>query len=170
MSVSVRYQQGKATEILLYVVERCTDMYKALKIVYFADKEHLSKYGRSISADRYVAMQHGPVPSRTYDLVKNARRMLLDHIEPAPDHPFQVNGHDILPLRSPQIDSFSESEREVLDKMIEEYEGKTFDELKALSHDDPAYQAADENDFIPMEAFVKSVHGGNELWDYLTSD
>ncbi|MCK4578483.1 MAG: SocA family protein [Candidatus Marinimicrobia bacterium] len=141
-----------------------------MKIVYFADKDHLSKYGRSISTDRYVAMQHGPVPSGTYDLIKNARNNFLDHIEPTQDQAFRIEGNCIHPLRGPNTNMLSESEREVLDKAIKQYGSKKFIELKALSHDDPAYLAADENDFIPVEAFVKSVPGGNELWDHLTSD
>lgn len=40
------------------------------KIFYFADKEHYLDWGRPISGDFYVAMKHGPVPSRIYDLLK----------------------------------------------------------------------------------------------------
>ena len=170
MSVSVRYKPEKAVEVLLYIVARCSDVYTALKVVYFADKEHLSKYGRSISTDRYVAMQHGPVPSGTYDLIKNARNNFLDHIEPTPDQALRVEGNDIHPFRGPNTDMLSESEREVLDKAIEHYGSMTFVDLKTLSHGEAAYQAADANDFIPMEVFIKSVHGGEELWDHLTSD
>jgi hypothetical protein len=46
----------------------------------------------------------------------------------------------------------------------------SFSQLKRLCHDDPAFKAADENDFIPLEAFVKSVPDGERLWKYLTSD
>lgn len=166
----MRFNEEKALEVLLYIVSRCSDMYTALKVVYFADKDHLSKYGRSISTDRYVAMQHGPVPSAMYDLVKEARNNSHDHIEPPPDQAFRVEGNHIRPLREPDTNMLSETEREVLDKVIKQYGSMTFVELKALSHDDPAYLAADQNDFIPVEAFVKSVPGGNELWDYLTSD
>src|SRR5262245_62889630 len=39
------------------------------KIFYFADKAHFLDWGRPISGDRYVAMEHGPVPSNIYDLL-----------------------------------------------------------------------------------------------------
>ena len=34
--------------------------HKICKILYFADREHLSKYGRSITGDVYIAMTYGP--------------------------------------------------------------------------------------------------------------
>src|SRR5438552_3868866 len=44
--------------------------YKILKIIFLADKTHLTKYGRPITGDRYCALPDGPVPSRIYDLFK----------------------------------------------------------------------------------------------------
>ncbi|MEQ1715723.1 MAG: Panacea domain-containing protein, partial [Hyphomicrobium sp.] len=40
------------------------------KILFFADREHLLDYGRPITGDRYVAMEHGPVPSAIRDILK----------------------------------------------------------------------------------------------------
>ena len=38
--------------------------------MFFADKEHLLDYGRPITGDSYVAMEHGPVPTSTRDILK----------------------------------------------------------------------------------------------------
>jgi uncharacterized phage-associated protein len=40
----------------------------ALKLVFFADRFHLRKYGRPITNDQYWAMRLGPVPSGVKDL------------------------------------------------------------------------------------------------------
>ncbi len=40
------------------------------KVCYFADKSHMLDYGRPVTGDRYVAMEHGPVPSTIYNLLK----------------------------------------------------------------------------------------------------
>src|SRR5438552_1173164 len=42
---------------------------KLLKLLYLADRQSMSRYGESISGDCMVAMPHGPVLSRTYDLI-----------------------------------------------------------------------------------------------------
>ena len=44
--------------------------YFVCKIMYVADKEHCLDWGRTITGDRYVAMDHGPVPSRVYEMLK----------------------------------------------------------------------------------------------------
>ena len=39
------------------------------KLLFFADREHIMDYGRPITGDRYVAMEHGPVPSAVRNLL-----------------------------------------------------------------------------------------------------
>lgn len=46
---------------------------KALKLVYFADRYHLRKYGRLITNDSYVAMKNGAVPSSTRDILQKTK-------------------------------------------------------------------------------------------------
>lgn len=41
-----------------------------LKLMYFSDKLHLIKYGRTITGDHFVAMPLGPLGSITYDVMK----------------------------------------------------------------------------------------------------
>ena len=42
---------------------------KLLKLLYLADRQALLELGRPITFDRFVAMPHGPVLSRTCDLI-----------------------------------------------------------------------------------------------------
>jgi len=46
------------------------DFIKLFKIMYFAQKEHLVKYGRAIIGDSFYALKHGPVPSFTYKAIQ----------------------------------------------------------------------------------------------------
>ncbi len=46
------------------------DILKLMKLLYLADRESFNRYGAPISYDRMVSMDHGPVLSRAYDLVK----------------------------------------------------------------------------------------------------
>lgn len=162
-----KFDPKKALEVLLYVTPHCPDMYTALKVVYFADKLHLSRYGRLIAGERYVAMSHGPVPSGLYDMVKSVRGDGVFTVEVPAKEAFTMVDYNINPLRRADLDVLSESDRECLDEAIREYGHKSFAELKEISHRDTAFQAADENDFITMEALAKSLPNGEALLEYL---
>jgi len=166
MSVRYGFDTEKAIEVLLYIAERSPNVYNALKVLYFADKDHLSKYGRLICGDSYVAMRRGPVPSGAYDLVKYARGDGLYWTDIPLNEAFSVQDHSIVLHRKANLDLLSESDVECLDTAIEKYGYLPFGELKKLSHDN-AFKSADENDFIPLEAIVKTLPNGDLLWDYL---
>lgn len=166
MSIRRRFDTEKAIEVLLFIAERSSNMYHALKILYFADLDHLAKYGRLICNDNYIAMNNGPVPSGVYDLVKYARGdgyscQNIDII-----NALNVRGYKLIPVRSANLDLLSESEIECLDAAIAQYGNMSFGELKRRSHD-AAYKAADENDFIPIEAIVGMLPDSESLLKYL---
>jgi len=77
-----KYDEHKAISSLLYIAGHLIglndrkvkpDLHKVFKILYFADQKHLARYGRVIVGDFYIAMDHGPVPSNMYDMVKTVR-------------------------------------------------------------------------------------------------
>ena len=43
---------------------------KAVKLIFFADRYHLRKYGRLVTSEEYYAMKLGPVASKTYNMLK----------------------------------------------------------------------------------------------------
>lgn len=51
-----KYNNGTASKIML------------IKLLFFADKYHLRKYGRTVSGDDYKAMNYGPVASKTLNV------------------------------------------------------------------------------------------------------
>ena len=65
------FSHRKATQALNFFAQRAggsINKMKALKLVYFADRYHLRKYGRPVVGDEYLAMNYGPVASGTKDL------------------------------------------------------------------------------------------------------
>jgi uncharacterized phage-associated protein len=98
------------------------------KLMYFADKASLEKYGRFISHDSYVAMEHGPVPSHAYDIMKAA--------EDSENYGFHVEGNYIKPDRNADTDELSDSDIECLDKVIGSYGKFPTYELRNFSHDE----------------------------------
>lgn len=152
------FDREKAIEVIKFIATHAPrpDYYWVLKILYQADKLHLQKYGRLICGDDYVAMKHGPVPSCTYDLLKEARMFnSMPEFHPAPEDIEIQDEHRVVPLRDPNMDLFSESDIECLRESIKIYGNMTFKELKEASHDQ-AYLSAGENDFIDIEQIIST--------------
>ena len=42
---------------------------KLVKLIYLSDRQSMERYGAPITYDRLVSMDHGPVPSRTLNLI-----------------------------------------------------------------------------------------------------
>ena len=49
--------------------ERQIKILKLIKLLYLADRESIDRFGEPISYDKMVSMDHGPVLSRTLDLI-----------------------------------------------------------------------------------------------------
>lgn len=69
---------------------------KALKLVYFADRYHLRRFGRPITGDEYLAMPFGPVASGAKDLTEMSeflseeeRTYGKEFLEPVDQHTFR---------------------------------------------------------------------------------
>jgi len=68
------FSYKKATQSLAFFsqkeIDNTLDKLKALKLIYFADRYHLRKFGRTITNDEYYAMDYGPVASGTKDILE----------------------------------------------------------------------------------------------------
>jgi len=168
MGIRHRFDPEKAIEVLLYIARRCPNTYKALKVLYFADRGHLARYGRLICGDSYVAMRLGPVPSGAYDLIKDARGDRYPVTGVKASEAFAVGGNNqIVPKREARLDLLSESDVECLDAAIQEYGRLSFGELKRRSHEEEAFKEADVNDFMSLEAIARGLPNGELLLSYL---
>lgn len=70
---------------------------KALKLLFFADRYHLRKFGRPVSECEYFAMQHGPVASEAKSIAEEcatlppkAREYARKYIRKGEDYDFCV--------------------------------------------------------------------------------
>lgn len=140
MTEAKLFKQDVAIQAILYILKRMggtCDIHKCHKILYFADNEHLSKYGRSITGDAYVRMDFGPVPTCIYDLFKAVRgnSYFASHVDDVRENCFHfVNNKDIVAVASPDMSYLSESDVEMLDKYIDQLKDKGFDEVSDASH------------------------------------
>lgn len=133
------FEYDAALNSLLFILEQLggkSDMHKLCKILYFADQRHLSRYGRSITGDTYIAMQYGPVPSNVDDILKAVRgdSFFSKYAEDIKDKFVFENRFIVKALASPDMDELSESDVECLTYAIHLCRDKSFDRLTELSH------------------------------------
>lgn len=161
----------KILETILFIAGKAPipDKFHIAKILYFADKYHLEKYGRTICNDYYIAMDGGPVPSKTYDLIKDVEgKGWTTILSKEAKESFKVEGHFIKPLREANSDYLSESDMECIIKAINNYGNMTFEDLKKESHDE-AYNSADQDGVIPLQAIINTLDDAESILDYISN-
>jgi len=118
--------------------------YKICKLLFLADKYHLVRYGRIITGDKYCAVPHGPIPSRTLNLLNavisentfDQEAVTMSRVLEL-DRRYSNPRFSAVDVAAP--DQLSISDVEALDKAIAEYGKMGFGELKRITHDAPAY-------------------------------
>lgn len=151
---NIRFQidHAKAIEILVWIAteRRGLDFYRILKVLFYADKWHLVRYGRPVLGDRYVAMENGPVPSAVYDMLKREPFLapeILDFLTAA----IRVERPDGIPRvfpcegRTADMRLLSQTDVEALRLSLKKYGAMSFGELKRLTHAERAYIEAPLN-------------------------
>ena len=163
----------KAIETIVYLANKKPniDHYHVVKTVFYADKWHLNRHGRPVLGDRYVKMQAGPVPSFVLDVI-NLNDLALDSelIEKALNS-FTVTQEFreklIAPKREAILDKFSDSDLECLDEAFEFCKEKDFKELWDVSHEEKAWQEAENNG--DMDYFLM-IDDDNPMKDGIVED
>ncbi len=124
--------------------------YDIVKTMFLADRAHLNKYGRLISSDNYVAMEHGPVASDAYNLLK--RDAFLMRANGLDDLPWQMEkgraGKNT--YHSSKVDwvddYLARSDKRFLEWAVTTIRSLDFGKIRHLTHDDKAYiDAWEEN-------------------------
>lgn len=136
---------------------KCVSKLQFLKLMYFADKLHLIKYGRTITGDRFVAMSLGTLGSTTYDVLKDnvsdsdKRKFNSLFNKIGPDN-FQVKKK----LSEVSLDWLSATNKQVLTSIVEEFGKEDAIALSNYSHTYPEW-FRHEKDFQKGIVKVKAI-------------
>lgn len=130
------------------------------KVFFFADREHLLDWGRPITGDRYVAMEHGPVPSSIYDLLKDTSGEpdeIVDALTQRVDIISEGNKRHVYPKDGDNsaFSALSNTDKEYLVDALSTYGKMAFGELKRLSHLDRAFKEAWANPGVNNEMDIR---------------
>ena len=163
----ITFSPERALESLIYLAHKLAQptIHELLKLRYFADKLHLSKYGWIASGDEYVAMKFGPVATNTYNLIKAARGdhspWIHPHFAKLVDGAIELSsGNLVEPLRESNIEMLSVADIECLNEAIRQYGNMEFNDRTELSHDEAwskAWNAASEASVGACEMPVKDI-------------
>lgn len=152
----------KLKEAVLYILNKAggQSRYYIFKILYFAQRMHLARYGRRIIADDFEAWDYGPVPAQLYVAIK--RDYLADVARSAGSDAKGI----LLPTREADMDYLSLSDIECLDASISENVHLTFTELKKKSHDS-AWDSTAQNAVISPVLIARAGGAPESVIEYI---
>lgn len=107
---------------------------KLLKLLYLADRESMSRYGESMSADNHYSMPHGPVLSQTLNLItgQTDSPAWRDMIYPCENHEVALTHADFTPE---ELDQLSTADIEILDEVWQQFGHMKRFELVEYTHE-----------------------------------
>jgi uncharacterized phage-associated protein len=141
MSVSPAYR--KATQALNFLARQSggrLNKLKALKLIFFADRYHLRKFGRPVSECTYFAMTHGPVASEAKQVAEEHDRL------PAPVRSYarkflqKKSDYDYASVADVDKAALSESDLEALTFSWENFGYQPKYQLRDITHRYPEWK------------------------------
>lgn len=151
MPVTFPYDRPRAHQGALWFLHRhggTLDVLKLVKLLFFADRLHLWRYGRPITGGEYKALPHGPVAAQLLDDLsegcetvgyrppQGASGGILMESTP---FPFVREGQRIRAGEPLNDDFLAESDLEVLEEVDREYGLKDAITLRGLTHELKVY-------------------------------
>jgi len=143
MCIHLPFMYKKATQALNYFAEKnggCLNKMKAIKLIFFADRYHVRKYGRPITNDEYLAMSYGPVNSGVKDIAEMSSFLGGKEREYAEAFLEAASEYDVKSIAPLEEKVFSKTDLEALD-----FAWKTFGEydqfrLAEITHRYPEWK------------------------------
>ncbi|MBU1230231.1 MAG: SocA family protein [Proteobacteria bacterium] len=158
MGITYRPNARKILEAVVYVASKAEerDYHHILKVLFYADKQHLEQLGRPVTGDSYKKMDCGPVGTKAYDFLKQSEfltneertlaSMSLEKIQEVPP--------TVAARREPDLSFLSKSDLRCLDAAISHCAKKSFDELCKLTHEEKSWREAQLNEYMDYNLII----------------
>lgn len=118
------------------------------KVLFWSDFECFAKTGRSITGLSYEKLPNGPVPEN-YDSVLNFMQR-EGELSLMPEQAGAYTQYRPVALVEPDLSLFSDTEREIIDRVISQHQTMTAGEASAYSHGTIGWQVARPRERIPI--------------------
>lgn len=118
--MSILFDEAKATQVVSCILKlrgNRMNYLKLIKLLYLVDREALSRWGVSVTTDKHVSMDHGPVVSRIYNLIVEdiPKPQWAEFISP----PF--GDYEVALVKDASTDALSKAEEELIHEVYEKY-------------------------------------------------
>jgi transcriptional regulator with XRE-family HTH domain len=155
------FQANKFKNVLLYILERCagkpnvgeTVLYKLL---YFSDFNYYELYEEHLTGAKYRKLPYGPVPQKLDSIINQMiEKGQLQRVKTVYHGYPQVR---YLPLEKSDLTALKASEKEVIDRVIEQMSDWSAASISNYSHKDMPWLASKEGEEINYElAFYRDA-------------
>lgn len=167
-----KLQVDKFKNVLLYILERCagkpnvgeTVLYKLL---YFSDFNYYELYEEQLTGASYRKLPFGPVPQKLEIIIK--QMIENGQLQRVKTEYFGLPQTRYLPLEKANLTELKASEKEIIDRVIEQMSDWSAAAISNYSHKDIPWLASKEGDEIDYElAFYREApfsvrNYGNEI-------
>jgi transcriptional regulator with XRE-family HTH domain len=152
---------NKFKNVLLYILERCagkpnvgeTVLYKLL---YFSDFNYYELYEEHLTGARYRKLPFGPVPQKLDTIIN--QMMESGQIQRIKTVYFDKTQTRYIPLAKADLTEMRASEKEVIDKVVEQLSDLSAAAISNYSHKDMPWLASKEGEEINYElAFYRDA-------------
>lgn len=133
----------KITQALNYIAKQNggeINYMKALKLLYFADRLHLRRYGRFITDDKLVAMKMGTLGSQAKDIIKQNTYLPHEVYLYISDKLKRKLDQYIIGTNDSSLDRMSETDLECVNEILTAVGSYNELQLKDLTHELPEWK------------------------------
>ena len=145
---------NKLTNVLLYILETCIGKPNVgetlvYKLLYFIDFNYYELYEEHLTGTRYFKLQYGPVPEYIQVFInhmiekKYIQRERIDY--------YNYKQTKYLPLKKADLRTFKASEKEVIDRVIDQFSDWSAKAISEYSHKDIPWLVTDDGEEINYE-------------------
>jgi uncharacterized phage-associated protein len=160
----------KSLNTILYILKEIgseVSKTKILKLLFFADFEHVRKFGRPITWDKYCKLPRGPVPSYLLTVIdkilgKSSAKIPTKQINKfkkairIKEAPYLgVKAAFLSPYLEPNMNDISPSEIETINAVLKKYGSKSADTLGREAKKHPAWKRSKDREMEYSSAFPK---------------
>ncbi len=141
--INFNFDYKKATQGLNYFALKeggLINKLKVLKLIYFADRFHLRKYGRLITNDIYFAMDYGPVPSNVKDIAEATSFLGDSERDYSSQYIIPIDNVTLQSVKQVDNSLFSDSDIEALDYIWERFGHLDQFKLAEITHEYPEWK------------------------------